>query len=91
MIRSGKSNNVRKKLPGSIRRSNYRKNCAQPKSKRNNIRNKLPGSIRKNCAQPKSINVRKKLPDSIRKKKLPESSRSNSNGNSNCRITLLSS
>jgi hypothetical protein len=31
------------------------------------------------------------LPDSIRKKKLPKSSRSNSNGNSNCRITLLSS
>jgi hypothetical protein len=29
--------------------------------------------------------------DSIRKKKLPKSSRSNSNGNSKCRITLLSS
>jgi hypothetical protein len=28
---------------------------------------------------------------SIRKKKLPKSSRSNSNGNSNCRVTLLSS
>jgi hypothetical protein len=91
MIRSGKSNNIRKKLPGSIRWSYYSKNCMQPKSKSNNIRKKPSGSIRKNCAQPKSINARKKLPDSIRKKKLPKFSRSNSNGNSNCRITLLSS
>jgi hypothetical protein len=91
MIRSGKSNNVRKKLLGSIRQSYNRKNCVQSKSKSNNVRKKSPGSIRKNCVQLKSINVRKKPPDSIRKKKLPESSRSNSNGNSNCWITLPSS